>query len=535
MRRTLPRAAALATGLVLSTISPSFADETPKRGGTLTYLIPADAPPSFDGHREATYATIHAMAPFYSVLIRINPENPASTTDFVCDLCTAMPTPTDDGKTYTFKIRDGVKFTDGTPLTAADVAASWQEIVNPPEGKTSARQAFYLMVDKIEAPNPSTVVFRLKYATSTFLPALADPFAFIYEKAILDKDPHWYEKNVMGSGPFKFVNYEAGQSITGERNPDYYHPGLPHLDGFVAIFAPKLATRVDAIRADRAAMEFRSEPPSARDQLLKELGDQIAVQESDWNCGNLLTYNHKRKPFDDVRVRRALSLAIDQWKGGPALSKIAIVHTVAGIVFPGSPLAATKDELQLLAGFWPDIDKSRAEAKRLLKDAGAENLTFELLNRDVDQPFKYIGTFVVDEWSKIGVHVTQKVVPTGPWFENMRAGTFDVTMEANCQSVVNPVLDVSKYLPHTVFTENYGGYEDQAEIDLYQQMLHEPDPQKQRVLMREFEKYVIDTQAHELPLTFWYRIVPYRSYVKGWKISPSHFLNQDLATIWLDK
>ncbi|HUI34598.1 MAG TPA: ABC transporter substrate-binding protein [Stellaceae bacterium] len=538
MRSKFARAASLVLGMALATASPVLADEAPKRGGTLTYMIPADAPPSFDGHREATYATIHAMAPFYSVLIRINPENPSSTTDFVCDLCTEIPKPTDDGKTYTFKIRDGVKFTDGTPLTAADVAASWQEIIAPPQGVTSARQAFYVMVDKVEATDPSTVVFHLKFATTTFLPALADPFAFIYEKAILDdpaRGPHWYEKNVMGSGPFKFVSYEAGQSIKGERNPDYYHKGLPYLDGFVGIYAPKLATRVDAIRSDNAAMEFRSEPPSARDQLVKELGDKITVQESDWNCGNLLTYNSRKKPFDDPRVRRALSLAIDQWKGGPALSKIAIVRTVAGIVFPGSPLAATKDELQQLAGFWPDIEKSRAEAKRLLHEAGADNLTFELLNRDVDQPFKYVGTFVVDEWSKIGVHVTQKVVPTGPWFENMRAGTFDVTMEANCQSVVNPVLDVSKYLPHTVFTENYGGYEDQDEIDLYQKMLHETDPAKQRALMRDFEKYVIDTKAYELPITFWYRIVPYRSYVKGWKISPSHFLNQDLATIWLDK
>ena len=78
---------------------------TPKRGGTLTYMIPADAPPSLDGHREATYATVHAVAPFYSVLIRVNPENPSDTTEFVCDLCTAIPKPTDDGKTYTFKIR----------------------------------------------------------------------------------------------------------------------------------------------------------------------------------------------------------------------------------------------------------------------------------------------------------------------------------------------------------------------------------------------------------------------------------------------
>src|SRR5579871_540566 len=138
---------------------PAAAAETPKRGGTLTYMIPADAPPTFDGHRETTFATVHTGAPYYSVLIRINPDNPASTTDFVCDLCTGMPAPTDDGKTYAFKIRDRVTFHDGSPLTAADVAASWQEIVSPPPGKTSARQAFYVMIDKVEAPDPTTVVF----------------------------------------------------------------------------------------------------------------------------------------------------------------------------------------------------------------------------------------------------------------------------------------------------------------------------------------------------------------------------------------
>src|ERR1700758_1884674 len=77
---------------------PTLADEEPKRGGSLNYTIPADAPPSFDDHRETTYATIHTAAPFYSVLIRVNPDNLSSTTDFVCDLCTAMPQPTDGGK-----------------------------------------------------------------------------------------------------------------------------------------------------------------------------------------------------------------------------------------------------------------------------------------------------------------------------------------------------------------------------------------------------------------------------------------------------
>jgi len=524
----------LAVLCVAAMASPAIG-QTPKRGGVLTFMIPADAPPSFDGHRETTFATVHSVAPFYSVLIRVNPDNPSSTTDFVCDLCTEMPTPTDAGKTFTFKIREGVKFHDGTPLTATDVAASWRKIIHPPEGLTSSRESHYLMVDSVEAPDPTTVVFRLKFATGAFLPALAEPFAWIYEKAILDKDPRWYEMNVMGSGPFKFAGYEAGQSIKGVRNPDYYHAGQPYLDGFTGIYAPKQAVRIDAIRADRAAGEFRGLPPSSRDQLQRELGDKVVMQSSDWNCGNVVTPNHKKKPFDDVRVRRALALAVDQWGGAPALAKIANVNTVGGIVFPGSPLAATHAELETLAGYWPDIEKSRAEARRLLKEAGAEGLAFELFNRNIDQPYKLVGTWLIDQWSKIGLRVTQRVVPIGPAHEGLRSGKFEVALEASCNSVVNPLLDVQKYLPQSVYTENYGHYDDQPEIDLYQSMLRETDGAKQRTLMRDFEKHVLDTEAHEMVVTYWHRIVPLRAYVKGWKVGPSHYVNQDLANVWLDK
>ena len=123
---------AITVAAVLSSTVLAAEEEAPKYGGTLTYMIPADAPPSFDAHRETTFATIHTAAPFYSVLIRVNPNDPSSTTDLVCDLCTVMPEPTDGGKTYTFTIREGVKFHDGSPLTAADVAASWNEIIFRP-------------------------------------------------------------------------------------------------------------------------------------------------------------------------------------------------------------------------------------------------------------------------------------------------------------------------------------------------------------------------------------------------------------------
>src|SRR5213079_3747050 len=106
MKVTIRGAFVLAAALALAW--PAAAGETPKRGGVLTYMIPADAPPSFDGHREATFATVHAVTPFYSVLIRANPENPASTTEFDCDVCTEIPEPTDGGRTYSFTIRGDV-------------------------------------------------------------------------------------------------------------------------------------------------------------------------------------------------------------------------------------------------------------------------------------------------------------------------------------------------------------------------------------------------------------------------------------------
>ena len=101
--------------------------------------------------------------------------------------------------------------------------------------------------------------------------------------------------------------------------------------------------------------------------------------------------------------------------------------------------------------------------------------------------------------------------------------------------MVNPLLDIQKALPATVDSENYGNYDDSQEVELYERMLRETDPRRQRVQMRKFEKYVLDDQAHMIWILWWHRIVPYRSYVEGFKISPTHFINQDLATIWLDK
>jgi peptide/nickel transport system substrate-binding protein len=525
---------AAAAAVTIAYTGPSAA-AGPTKGGILKYVVPAE-PPSFDGHRETTFALIHPIAPFYSLLIRVDPTVPHKSGNFVCDLCTEMPKATDGGKTYTFHIRKGVKFSDGSNLTAKDIVATYNKIIFPPKGVASARKAFYVSVASVSAPDDYTVVFKLKYPSGAFIPALANPYNFIYSKAILDKDMHWYEKNVMGSGPFIWDGREAGAFIKGKRNPNYYIKGRPYLDGFEAIFAKKQSLRVQAIQGDRAAIEFRGFPPKSRDDLVRALGKKITVQESNWNCVLIITPNHLKKPFDDVRVRRALTLAIDRWGGSKYLSNIAIVKAVGGVAFPGHPLAATKAELQTIAGYWPDINKSRAEAKKLLKEAGQEHLKFTLNNRGVDQPYKIVGTWLIDQWKQVGLQVDQRVQPTGPFYATLRKKKdYDVSLDFNCQAVVNPLLDVSKFISDDVSGNQYGGYKDRELDKMFTAMNQSGDPKEQRAIMRKFEKRALDTQANAFITLWWYRIIPHRSYVKGWYITPSHYLNQQLDNVWIDK
>ena len=139
------------------------------------------------------------------------------------------------------------------------------------------------------------------------------PYNFIYAKKDLDKHGYtWHQTNINGSGAFRFVEHVPGSHVKGVKNENFHHKGMPYLDGFTAVSAPKMSVRLQAIRGGQADIEFRGFPPKARDDLVKALGDDITVQESDWNCVLIVTPNHKVKPMDDVRVRGALSLAVDR-------------------------------------------------------------------------------------------------------------------------------------------------------------------------------------------------------------------------------
>jgi peptide/nickel transport system substrate-binding protein len=505
----------------------------PRNGGELVFPVPSEMP-SYDGHREETFGLMHPLGPFYNTLLRVDP-NDKSGTKPVPSLAESW-TESEDGKTYTFKLRRGVKFHDGAEMTSRDVKASYDKIIFPPPGVGSTRKGQYVAVEAVEAPDPYTVRFRLKYASGSFLAGIASPWNFIYKADILAKDPHWYEKNIMGTGPFTFVEHVKGSHVVGKKNPNYWDKGKPYLDGFRAIFMRESAAQVAAVRGERAHIQFRGFTPKDRENLKAALGDKITVQESAWDCTLPVAINHEKKPFDDKRVRRALSLALDRHQASKALSQIAIVKEVAGVQVPGTPFATPPEELNKLAGYSPDIEKSRAEAKRLLKEAGIpEGFSFTFTNRGIPMPYEPIGVWLIDQWRRIGLNVQQRVIEPATYYSVIRKGDAEVFIDFQCGYIVEPDLDMYKFLSTSRNPANYGRYSDPVLDALYDQQSRETNVEKRKQLVRQFEKRLLDEEAHYLMTLQWHRIIPHSSKVKGWTVTPSHYLNNTLDTVWLDE
>jgi peptide/nickel transport system substrate-binding protein len=510
---------------------PAHAQDKPRSGGELVFVVPSE-PPSYDGHAEGTFGVVHPLAPHYNGLLRIDPTDRTGTKP-VPDLAESW-TISRDGLVYTLKLRPGVKFHDGSVMTSRDAKASYDRIINPPKGVVSYRKGSYHVVEAVEAPDASTIRFHLKWPAASFLITLASPYSWIYKADILAKDQQWYAKNVMGTGPFKFVEHVKGSHWIGKKNPDYWDKGKPYLDGYRAIFISSSAAQVAAVRGERAMIQFRGFSPAERDTLVNALGPKIAVQESAWDCVLLVAMNHDRKPWDDKRVRKALSLALDRWEASKSLSRITIVKEVGGIQVPGTPWATPPAELEKLAGYGRDINASRAEARRLLKEAGIpDGFAFTFKNRGIPHPYEPVGIWLVDQWRQIGLNVKQETIEASAYHPMLKRGDFDVAMDFQCSFVVEPDIDIEKFQSAGISDRNWGRYKDAVLDDLYVKQARATDPEERKRLLRAFEKRLLDEETHYIYTPQWHRIVAHNSKVRGWTITPAHFLNQQLDTVWL--
>jgi peptide/nickel transport system substrate-binding protein len=502
--------------------------EQPRSGDELHFAV-ADAPPSFDGHRETTFAMLHPLAPHYSTLLRFDQD------DFpkiAGDLAESWSTP--DAQTVILKLRNGVLFHDGSLLTPRDVQATFERIINPPAGVASARRASFAAVDRIEVPDSSTITFKLKQPSASFMTNLASPWNFIYKAETLAQDARWPERNVMGTGPFRFVEYVPGSHWVARRHEDYFIKGRPYIDGYRGIIVRDTAARVNAVRSGQALIEFRGFSPEERDTLQRAIGDRLTVQTSPWTTSLSLVFNTEKRPFNDTRVRRALSLALDRWGGSPVLSRISVMGPVGGAIRPGSEFATPEKDLVKLADFGKDVKAAQQEARQLLKAAGAEGATFTLKNRNIKEPYEAGAVFVIDQWRQVGLTVAHEPLESGAWLNDLRAGNYDASVDFASDFIDEPDIQLQKFVSAGENNPiNYGRYTDRSLDDLYERQARTTDQQQRLSLVRQFEKRVLDEQAYQFHILWWQRIVPHWQRMRGWKITPSHYVNQDLRDVWL--
>ena len=519
-------------GPAASPAATSAAAETPKVGGELIYIITAE-PPTFDAHQSTTFATLQPISPHYSLLYRLDPAD--NVNKIIPDVADGMPQISTDKLTWTVKIRTDVTFHDGSKLTSEDVKATYDKIIKPPTGVTSPRASAYAAVESVSAPDPATVVFKLKFATASFQASLASPWNYIYSAAKLKADPKFYEKNIMGTGPFTFVEYVKGSHWAGKKNPNYFIKGKPYLDSYKGIFITDISRQTAAIQSKQAFIEFRGFTPQQRDTLSRALPNELAIQEAPWVCVNYVVFNTTKKPFDDERVRRALTLAVDRWTGGEALSKQTIVKDVGGLMRPKGPFAMSDADLEKIPGFYRDNAKAVDEAKKLLADAGVSNLSFNFHNRNIPTPYEPVAIFLINEWKKIGVTATHTVKETAAYLADLRNKNFDVGLSFNCDFFDEPDLQLAKFVSVSkvgaAFNESH--YNDENLDKMIEAQSRETDPEKRKKLVWDIEKYAMGEKAWMFPVIWWYRIMPYLNKVRGYRIGSNHYTTMDMANIWL--
>lgn len=503
--------------------------QTPKKGGVLNFAVVAE-PPSTDCHAVNTFALIHPAQAHYSTLLKFKGSH--ADLHIVGDLASSWQA-APDGLSYTFKLRDNVKFHDGSPLTSEDVRASYERIINPPAGVVSLRRALYQDIKSIETPDATTVVFRMKFPNASMLTHFASPWNCIYSAAKLKEDPQFPAKTVLGTGAFEFVEYKRGESWSGRRFAGYFLKDRPYLDGYKAFFVKGNAVAVGIIGGQFDA-EFRGRTPKERDQIVEAMKDSAVVVAGPWVTNLMFSFNTQRKPFDDVRVRQALTLAVDRWGGAAMLGKISVLKHVGGMFRPGYEFGLPRKELEKIPGFWPDIEKSRAEAKKLLAEAGASNLKLRLVNRNLGEPHTPAAIYLIDQWRRIGVQAEHVQLETKLFYDAHASGNFDVVMDFISDFADDPSAQFDKFLSAGKSAQSVSRHTDAVLDDLFDRQMRSIDPAARKTLVNTFEVRGL-TQAYSAPILWWDRTVVHHKRIRGWELHPSHFTGFDFVDVWLDQ
>ena len=514
----------LAYGLALiSIVAPAIShaqQATPQRGGTLVMVVQPE-PPTLASYQSTAGPIGQVATKVYEGLLEY---------DFNLRPIPGLAqswTMSPDGKTITFKLQEGVKFHDGQPFTSADVKFTVLDVLKKihPRGINTFRA-----VETIETPDPHTAMFKLSAPAPYMLMALSG-----YESPMLPKhvfgtgdiNNHSNANKPVGTGPYKFVEWQKGQYMRFDRNPDYWKKGRPYLDRIVARFVADGSTRAATLETQEAQIAGFSAVLPLDVKRLQGL-PPIAVTTKGYEMQSPiveLDFNTQKKPFDNVKVRQAVAYAIDR--------KFIIDNIWFGFGKPATgPISSNFKATGLYTADVRSYNEANGVemANKLLDEAGyrrgADGTRFEIVH-DVTpygEEWRRFGEYVQQQLGKLGIKVSLRYEDVPTWLRRVYTN-YDFELTSNwIQTLADPVIGVHRLYhsksikPGTVFVN--GSRWSSPETDkLMDEATIETDPKKRAAFYHELQKKVVEASplVYVLELDF---TTVYNKKVQDWLVSP---------------
>ena len=418
----------------------------------------------------------------------------------------------DDKKTYTFTLRDGLKFSDGTPIKASDVKFSLERLRDT---KESVMGSMYQVVTKVEAPDDRTVVITTDTPSAPLLSTLAMFSASILPEAAVKAEGDDFGTKPVGAGAFMLKNWAHGDKIELVKNPNYWEASRVKLDKVEWIYVPDDNTRMLKLQAGETDATIFV-PFNMVAQMKQDPNIDMHLDPS--SREDFLILNEKNKPLDDVRVRQAICMAIDR----EAIVKAVLFGNgeVANSFIPGGALYYNKDN--------PTCKYDPAGAKKLLADAGATDLKFKFLIDSGNSVNDQTAVLIKDNLAKVGIDAEIEKEESGQEWDTIVAGEYDLSIVY----WTNDIIDPDEKATFSLYGKDdnrsyYTNYNNPKVTDLIDQGRVEMDPAKRTEIYNEIQK-IASEEVNWVDLYYSPFRNASRSNVKGFYQNPTgRFMLED--------
>jgi peptide/nickel transport system substrate-binding protein len=452
-----------------------------------------DSPATMSPLEEVTISAIAPMMAVFNNLVLFDQHVPQNTMrSIVPDLATAWSW-SPDGTQLTFRLREGVRWHDGQPFTAKDVECTWNMLLGTSAAKLrlNPRRSWYWNVDRVTADGDYATTFHLKQPQPALLALLASGYSPVYPCHV---PPQEMRQHPIGTGPFRFVAYKPNESIRLVRNPDYWKPARPYLDGIEWRIIPNRSTALLAFVAGQLDMTF---PYEVTVPLLKDIAAQApeaVCEQRPRGVSSTLIVNREAPPFNNADLRRAMALTLDRrafidvLSGGEGDIGAAMLPPPEGLW--GMP----PERLRRLPGYDPDVAKNRAEARTIMRRLGYEQdrpLAVKIATRNI--PFyRDPAVMLIDQLKEIGIAGELDLVETANWNPKITRKDYAVGLENTGSAVVDDP-DQQFYESFACDSDrNFTGYCNRQLEELFHRQSREPDQETRKQLVWD-----IDSQLQE--------------------------------------